>query len=393
MAKSLAIIVTVSALLIAAGTADAGYTTTGGSGEVSTLAIFQNLYGSGMSGAQWCGASYTDGTVTATRVEDYADPCSKPGTPGDDLYLLSISLPSTATDQVWHDGVATITARARYAGYQQRFGYDAGSGYVQILDVGSNSGFIDVSAEPIFFSPSARWQWVRKGSDRTWYSREGDNSDDMDHLITYYITGLNDGKITWVLFWDDQTGGGDRDFNDFVLVVTAVTTVPNIVGQTRADANSAIIDVSLNVGTIVEECNNIVAAGIVLSQEPPAGTAASVGSDVNYVVSSGTCTRTLTVGSTDGGSVTTPGEGDFNYDHSEVVPIVAEANTCYHFINWTGTGVDAGKVADPNSASTTITMDDDYSVQANFAINQHAVSSLSDSNGSISPAGTRCPLR
>ena len=53
---------------------------------------------------------YTDGTITATRVQDHVDPYSPPGAPGDDLYLLSSSLMSSATDQVWIDGIATATA-------------------------------------------------------------------------------------------------------------------------------------------------------------------------------------------------------------------------------------------------------------------------------------------
>ena len=79
-------LVSVSLLLITAGIASAGYSTTGSSGEVSTLEIFRNLYGAGMGGDNWCGSAYTDGTITATRVEDYTDPYSQPGTPGDNLY-------------------------------------------------------------------------------------------------------------------------------------------------------------------------------------------------------------------------------------------------------------------------------------------------------------------
>jgi hypothetical protein len=274
---------------MAAGVAHAGYTATGSSGEVNTLAIFRNLFGPGMTGAEWCGAVYTDGTITATRVEDYEDPCSKPGNPGDNLYLLSTSLTPTATDQIWMDGQATTTARARYAGLQQQFGYDAGSGYVEILDIGDSNGFINIPADPVTFGPDSNWRWIRKGSGTTWYSTEDDNSDDTDHLTTYYITGLNDGKITWVLFWDDQAGGGDRDFNDFVLVITAVPIVPNIVGLSQADANAAITAVdNLTVGTVTYEYSDAVADGNVISQDPAAGTLVPIGSSVDLLVSKGT---------------------------------------------------------------------------------------------------------
>lgn len=75
---------------------------------------------------------------------------------------------------------------------------------------------------------------------------------------------------------------------------------------------------------------------------------------------------TLTVSFTSGGSVTAPGAGSFRYDPGTVVPIRATADTNRHFVKWTGTAVDAGKVADPYSANTTVTMDADYTLQANF---------------------------
>jgi hypothetical protein len=71
----------------------------------------------------------------------------------------------------------------------------------------------------------------------------------------------------------------------------------------------------------------------------------------------------LTIGSTAGGSVTTPGQGAFTYGEGEVVNLVAEADEGYHFANWTG---DVHDIADAEDATTTITMNDDYSITANF---------------------------
>ena len=72
---------------------------------------------------------------------------------------------------------------------------------------------------------------------------------------------------------------------------------------------------------------------------------------------------TLTVSSTEGGSVTTPGEGSFSYDEGMVVNLVAEAEEGYEFVEWTG---DVGTIAYVNYYSTTITMDSDKSITANF---------------------------
>ena len=83
--------------------------------------------------------------------------------------------------------------------------------------------------------------------------------------------------------------------------------------------------------------------------------------------------RTLTCSSASGGDVTDPGEGSFDYDHNTDVNLVATIDLGYHFVNWTGTAVDAGRVAGPNSTTTLVTMDADYTVVANFAIHQSAV--------------------
>jgi len=71
----------------------------------------------------------------------------------------------------------------------------------------------------------------------------------------------------------------------------------------------------------------------------------------------------LNIASTAGGSVTTPGEGTFTYDEGGVVNLLAEAEEGHQFINWTG---DVGTIANANAASTTITMEDLYSITANF---------------------------
>ena len=71
----------------------------------------------------------------------------------------------------------------------------------------------------------------------------------------------------------------------------------------------------------------------------------------------------LTISSTAGGSVTTPGEGTSTYDEGTVVDLVAAPDAGYDFVNWTG---DVGTIADVGDATTTITMNDNYSITANF---------------------------
>jgi uncharacterized membrane protein len=73
----------------------------------------------------------------------------------------------------------------------------------------------------------------------------------------------------------------------------------------------------------------------------------------------------LTTSSTEGGEVTTPGEDTFTYNEGTVVELVAEPEAGYQFVKWTG---DVDTVANVNAAITTITMDSDYSILANFGL-------------------------
>jgi len=72
---------------------------------------------------------------------------------------------------------------------------------------------------------------------------------------------------------------------------------------------------------------------------------------------------TLTISSTEGGSVITPGEGPFSYPLGTEVSLLAEAVGDYQFIYWSG---DVSTFADVDDASTTIIMNGDYSITANF---------------------------
>jgi len=71
----------------------------------------------------------------------------------------------------------------------------------------------------------------------------------------------------------------------------------------------------------------------------------------------------LTIDSTAGGSVTTPGEGAFIYAVVTVVDLVAEAEEGYLFTSWSG---DVSTLTNINAASTTITMNGNYSITASF---------------------------
>jgi hypothetical protein len=108
----------------------------------------------------------------------------------------------------------------------------------------------------------------------------------------------------------------------------------------------------------------------------------------NYAITANfainTYTLTYTAGA--GGTITAPPISPTTHDHGTVVTITAAPNTGYHFVNWTG---DVSTVADVNAASTTITMNGNYAITANFAINTYTLTAGNDGHGTVTlnPAG------
>ena len=74
----------------------------------------------------------------------------------------------------------------------------------------------------------------------------------------------------------------------------------------------------------------------------------------------------LSITSTTGGSVTTPGEGTFTYGAGTVINLLAEPEEGYQFASWSGC---VGTIANVTAASTTITASASYSIRANFSGN------------------------
>jgi len=94
----------------------------------------------------------------------------------------------------------------------------------------------------------------------------------------------------------------------------------------------------------------------------------------------------LTVSSTSGGEVTTPSEGMHIYDAETKVELVAENDEHYHFAGWTG---DTENIDNPYSASTNITMKDNYKITANFELDEgwYSLTISSTEGGSVTTPG------
>jgi hypothetical protein len=83
----------------------------------------------------------------------------------------------------------------------------------------------------------------------------------------------------------------------------------------------------------------------------------------------------LTVSTTVGGGVVKPGPGIFTYNGGRMVKLEAHEDVGYGFVNWTG---DVSGIADVNAAATTITMNGNYSIRANFE--EEAAVNITDTN-------------
>jgi hypothetical protein len=98
--------------------------------------------------------------------------------------------------------------------------------------------------------------------------------------------------------------------------------------------------------------------------------------------------NTLTIASTYGGSVTTPGESEncFSYAANTTVELVAEPDDHHHFVNWTG---DVDTIGNVNTASTSITMNGNYYIMANFELDEgwYSLTIFSNYGGSVAEPG------
>jgi len=94
-----------------------------------------------------------------------------------------------------------------------------------------------------------------------------------------------------------------------------------------------------------------------------ADTTITMNGNYNITANFSVMTYTLTISSTAGGSVSDPGEGIFTYSAGTVVDLLAVADDGYEFDEWTGNVV---TVADHESTDTTITMNGDYAITAEF---------------------------
>ena len=134
-----------------------------------------------------------------------------------------------APNQLWTETMGTVTARARFAGFQQQFGYYTdifatggdGSDRSALFTITSASGYLTDPEVDYNASGSSLIGFYRTGPDgNLWFSEVALNSDHADHLIAFFSPTLT----STLLFWEDLPRcAWDRDDNDLAVQLVGVT--------------------------------------------------------------------------------------------------------------------------------------------------------------------------
>jgi hypothetical protein len=208
---------------------------------------------------------------TLTLTNDTYDP-TPDGTPtpwGDnnrDIYQAINRLAGTAyaanqdvdgrfvqPDYVWRQLDGSVAAIGLTAGNSNSLGVytDLGVGSVKTSLIGPHSGFTwlgdGTQANPypgavIPVATGADFAWYMNTSGVNYYSEPGLNGDLYDHMVTYglpdlagktiYIdkgTGADPYTFTsdaFLIAWEDLSGLGDEDFDDYMVVVDKAAPIP-----------------------------------------------------------------------------------------------------------------------------------------------------------------------
>jgi len=226
--------------------------------EQSTNAILSHIYGGTFVPA---GVDYTNGVITAHRI---ADNVSSEGRASGPMNLFdpriggdggTVNTGVDTTDQQWTADAVVATAQARYAVYNQAFGYfdgTSGGTYTPIFNV-TGDGYNVTGAGSVGNLGGHIWRWARAGGFFTFTSQNSDNPSQIDHMVTYRIdftgSGGNLGQniVTYLLFWEDKAPNDnpppDYDYNDLVVEIRA--TRPDVPEPATATGAAMIAAVAM----------------------------------------------------------------------------------------------------------------------------------------------------
>jgi len=185
-------------------------------GEPSHQQILSHLYGTSFSasGLNFVGAN----GVSVTRLHDFGS--------GGVVDFRDGSLPGA--DELFTGGNTRATATAVFSASRQQFGLMAGNGAEAGFQKGFETQGLGYNASGSFTVDLADQTWTLarrgglfSGQRNLQTSVATDNPFDLDHLVTYRVEGPG-GQLSWLLFWEDSSIPGLRDFNDLVVEIQAI---------------------------------------------------------------------------------------------------------------------------------------------------------------------------
>jgi len=166
--------------------------------------------------------------------------------------------------------------------------------------------------------------WEEHDYDNPWEEWDCPESEyGREDCIGHAVTGVG-----YILNWDPDGDDGPLPAANYTIVHDNWDTTPENVAIPWDNWNSS----------------HDVDPGVVAPGNPPVKYDLNISSDLF-------------------GSVTTPGEGTFTCDINAVVNLVATPGDDCYFVNWTG---NVGTVNNVSAASTTIIMNGNYNITANF---------------------------
>ena len=187
-----------------ATSAHAGLTTVKAprTGELGIEQILENTYGGNFVAS---GNNWTNGTITANRIDD-------------------------SVDQEWSAGNYDIHTVAKFSGYTQTLGVMSHSDNT-IHNLFSSTGFgLGGTGSINNVVMSDTFCFSRDGDSGLNMSENDENSDGRDHVVTFKIDGVSNDP-TYLLFFEDMnlTGStwGNRsyaDYNDLVVQLNRVAS-------------------------------------------------------------------------------------------------------------------------------------------------------------------------
>ena len=112
-----------------------------------------------------------------------------------------------------------------------------GPGAQKLLSFANDgSVIINFADTGVNFSGNAFGYFLNTGSN-IFYSDTDLNTDGVDHMVAYQGKGIDTIDLPatlpglwstneYIMAWEDQNGGGDKDYNDFVLITESVNPIP-----------------------------------------------------------------------------------------------------------------------------------------------------------------------